>query len=128
MKTKKETPLADYVFKAIGIDEFELGLTFEAKGHILALLMRQAHKAIKQKVGVMPKEHELEGLLDKHILPLEYNRLVHTFLKPVLKTIYDDVKKDKVIVLNDTPTRVMFYKKDAKWFIDILIIGTYHKN
>ena len=119
---------SDYEFKAVGVDEFELSITFKPRGHVLPLLMRQAHKAIKQKTGEPVQEGKLEGLLDKHVLPEVYNRLVHTFVKPILKDIYLDVGKDGIVIIREEPQKVLFYKKDNQWIIEIYFKGTHHRN
>jgi hypothetical protein len=125
---KKSNSVADYEFKVVGVDDFELTIIFKPEGTILALLMKQAHKALKQKTGVMPQSHQLEELLDKHILPSQYNRLVHGFVRPVLKQVYNEVVKDGVKVLRENPERVLFYKKKDQWFVEIQFKGTHHKN
>jgi len=124
----KRVQSTDYEFKAVGVDEFELCLTFKPEGQVLALLISQAHKAIKQKTGERVQEGKLEELLDKHVLPSQYNRLIHTFVKPILKTIYSEVGKDGIIIIREEPQKVMFYKKEGQWHIEILFNGTYHEN
>lgn len=124
----KQEEIASFDFKAVTHDEFELSVTFQVKSTVIQKLIGTAHRALRMKGHAMPVEHELEGILDKHELPSQYHRLVHTSLKPVLKNVYEQVGQDGIVILREEPSKVLFYKKEGQWFIEMVLKGTYHKN
>lgn len=119
---------ADYEFQVIGIDDFELKVIFKPLGSTMAMVINQAYKAVKLKTGKRAPTGKIEELLDKQILPKQYNNLIHTMIKPVLKDIYKQINNDGFIIIREQAEQVLYFKKENQWFIEIILKGIYHKN
>lgn len=124
----RKTESVDYEFKQTDVDSFELLVTAQPKGSTMTMVINQAHKAWKMKTGGRLQEGRVEELLNKHILPSQYNNLVCTMFKPILKLVYAELGKDGVAVLREQVKEVKYYKKENIWFLDVSFTGTMHKD
>lgn len=128
MKKDVVIPKSDYDFKQTSFDEFELVCTMEPSPGMMTVVLSQAHKALRAKGHRVPKQGELSELFDKHVLPEQYNLLVHTSCKPLLKLIYQDLSIDGLVILREEVTKVLYHKQENKWFLTIHFKGLFNKN
>lgn len=125
MKTTQPPPT--YEFKCVDLDTFELVVNCEVVGKIMKVIINQAQKTLRAKTGQFPRQGHIEELLDKHRLPSNYHRLVHTTIKPILNEIYAEVLKDGIEILRDDTEKASYYSHNGVWNIELTIRGTYHK-
>lgn len=111
-----------YKFKLTSIDDYELKLELHAKGGVFDTILGKAKAELEKKGVSVP-----DGSLESFSVPDDdrYFNIIKTALNKPLKKIRKEVKRGKILILNERVKTCLFCPVGNYWKINILLVGAY---
>ena len=126
---KSVSDTVKYDFKAINDCDFELLLTYSAKGNVLDKIFSQVSKSLSKtdKFSALKSANPL--VIDRFEVPKELNNKVHVAVKGNIKSVADKIKRNgKIVLIRSKVEKTVYEKKEDTLFINVKVVGQYVKD
>lgn len=115
----------DYRFRVTGISDYEMTFLIPIRSKIFKKVYIKSLERLKKKL-----DKEIEGdidLIKEFDIDEKFFNLVKTSIRSQIKQVKREVKKDKIIVLNEKVTKAKYIRNQDNddWICKIVIGGQY---
>lgn len=120
---KEEKGVFDYSFKCVNITDFELSMTYHARGELMNHVFSKSKKMLMRKgVNAVGSPDDV-SYFD---VPQRFLGLIRTISGKQIREVEKIIRKDKIELLSYVVSGARFKKNEKKdWDIIIKISGTY---
>lgn len=116
----------DWDFEQATADDFKVKIEMDIDNRVLMQIFNTTRQKLREDRGIDAAGNpDAFNFFD---VDPRYLNFIKTTLNSKLKRIYDDVKKDGIIILNDKAAKGTFNRVDkSKWRFTFIVIGQFYK-
>lgn len=115
----------EWEFKALNSTDYEALLTYEADNRLFRDIFNMAKQKLSKEKGI--KAEGNPDFIARFDVPDYYFKYLKLVTRKQFKMVCDEVKEDKIIIINAEVTKSTFERLNNKWHIKVIYQGMYKK-